>query len=127
MGFVEDQFRTLKMALELKMKQRIPSSHPVTAWLVEHTAWVLNKYHLGTDSRTAYGRLQGREGRERVCELGEVILWYVPKKMRAKLDQRWRYGVFLGRALGSDQNFVGLNSGNVVCARAIVRVVQNLR
>ena len=47
--------------------------------------------------------------------------------MRAKLDQRWRYGVFLGRALGSDQNFIGLNSGDVVCARAIVRVVMNLR
>ena len=126
-GIFEDQFRTLKMALELRMKQRIPSSHPVTAWLVEHTAWVLNKYHLGTDGRTSYGRLHGREGRERVCEFGEVVLWYVPKKMRAKLDQRWRYGVFLGRALGSDQNYIGLNSGNVVCARAIVRVVLNLR
>ena len=115
-GFFEDQFRTLKMALELRMKQRIPSSHPVTAWLVEHTAWILNKYHLGTDARTSYGRLHGREGRERVCEFGEVILWYVPKKMRAKLDQRWRYGVFLGRALGSDQNLIGLNSGNAVCS-----------
>ena len=126
-GIFEDQFRTLKMALEMRIKHRLPSAHPVTAWLVEHTAWVLNKFHLGDDGRTAYGRLHGREGRERVCEFGETIMWYVPKKLRAKLDQRWRYGVFLGRALGSDQNYVGVNSGDVVCARAIIRVVPNAR
>ena len=126
-GIFEDQFRTMKLALESKIKHRLPSSHPVTAWLIEHVAWVFNKFHLGSDGRTAYGRLHGHEGRERVCEFGETIMWFVPKKLRSKLDQRWRYGVFLGRALGSDQNFVGVNSGEVVCARAIVRVVPNIR
>ena len=51
----------------------------------------------------------------------------MPKKLRSKLDQRWRYGVLLGRPLGSDQNFIGVNSGEVVCARAIVRVVPSIR
>ena len=115
------------MALEMRLKHRLPSAHPVTAWLAEHTAWVLNKFHLGEDGRTAYGRLHGREGRERVCEFGETVMWYVPKKLHAKLDQRWRYGVFLGRALGSDQHYIRVNSGDVVCARAIVRVVPNAR
>ena len=54
-------------------------------------------------------------------------MWFVPKKLRAKLDQRWRYGVFLGRSLSSDQNYVGLSSGEVVYARAIVRVVPSIR
>ena len=108
-GIFEDQFRTLKAALETSIKHRIPSNHPVIAWLVEHTSWVLNKFHLGDDGRTAYGRLHGREGRERICEFGETIMWFVPKKLRSKLDQRWRYGIFLGRALGSDQNFIGLS------------------
>ena len=35
-GIFEDQFRTLKMAFEMRLKHRIPSSHPVTAWLAEH-------------------------------------------------------------------------------------------
>ena len=126
-GIFEDQLRTLKFALEAKIQHRLPSSHPVTAWLVEHTSWVLNKFLLGSDGRTAYGRLHGREGRERICEFGETIMWFVPKKLRSKLDQRWRYGTFLGRALGSDQNYIGLKSGEVVCARAIVRVVPNAR
>ena len=126
-GIFEDQFRTLKSALEIRLKHRLPVSHPVTRWLVEHTRWVLNQFHLDAEGTTAYGRLHGREGRERICEFGERILWYVPKKLRSKLDQRWRYGVFLGRSLSSDQNFIGLSSGEVVCARAIVRVVPSIR
>ena len=126
-GIFEDQFRTMKHALELRLKRRLPSAHPVTAWLVEHVAFVLNKYGLDATGRTAYGRLHGREGVENICEFGELVMWFVPKKLRSKLDQRWRYGVFLGRSLSSDQNFIGLNSGEVVCARAMVRVVPALR
>ena len=55
------------------------------------------------------------------------MLWYVPKKLRAKADQPWRYGVFLGRVLGSDQDFVGMRSGDVVRARALVRLVPAAR
>ena len=88
-----DQFRTLKTALKSRLKSRLASDHPVIAWLVEHTAYVLNKFAIGSDGKTAYGRLHGREGRERICEFGERIMWYVPKKMRAKLDQRWISGI----------------------------------
>ena len=54
-------------------------------------------------------------------------MWYVPKKRRAKLEPRWRNGVFLGRAWNSDQNYVGLLDGTVVRARALVRVLPSLR
>ena len=127
MGDYVGQLRTLKVALESRLKARMSSSHPVMQWLVEHTAFVLNSYALGSDGKTPYGRLHGREGRERMCEFGERIQWYVPKKMRSKLDQRWRYGIFLGRSMSSDQNFIGLANGDVVCARAIVRLVPSVR
>ena len=126
-GEFMDQLRTLKTALESRLKIRLSSSHPVTHWLIEHTAYVLNKFSLGPDGQTPYGRLHGREGQERICEFGERIMWYVPKKLRSKLDQRWRYGVFLGRSMASDQNFVGLANGDVVCARAIVRLIPETR
>ena len=127
-GEFMDQLRTLKTALENRLKIRLSSSRPVTHWLIEHTAYyVLNKFSLGSDGHTPYGRLHGREGHERICEFGEHIMWYVPKKLRSKLDQRWRYGVFLGRSMSSDQNFVGLNNGDVVCARAIVRLIPEIR
>ena len=97
------------------------------AWIVEHSAYLLDKYLLGTDRRTACGRLHGKETSERICELGERVLWSVPKALRSKLDQRWRYGVFLGRSISSDQNFIGLPNGRVIRARAIVRLVPEAR
>ena len=57
-----DQLRTLKTALESRLKVRLASSHPVTHWSIEHTAYVLNKFALGPDGHTPYGRLHGREG-----------------------------------------------------------------
>ena len=96
-GMFENQFRTLKSALKIRLRHRLPVSHPVTSWLVEHTCWVLNIFHFDSEGRTAYGRLHGREGHERICEFGEQIMWCVPKRLRSKLDQRWRYGAFLSK------------------------------
>jgi len=124
---VMDEVRTLKMSLELRVKGRLANDHPVMAWLIEHAAYLLNRCKLGTDGRTAYGRLHGKESLARLCEFGERILWFVPKKHRAKLDAKWRYGIFLGRAANCDQNYIGLADGSIVTARAIARLVPSLR
>ena len=55
------------------------------------------------------------------------VLWFVPSKLRAKADQRWRYGCFLGRSMGSDQNVIGLSTGEVIRARAMVRLTPEAR
>ena len=122
-----NQFRTLKAAFEGRLKQRVPVSHVVMSWMVEHVTYCLNRFMLGTDGHTAYGRLHGREGSERICEFGEHVLWYVPKKARGKLNARWRHGTFLGRSLSSDQNYIGLISGEVTVARAMVRMMPSMR
>ena len=124
---VLDLFRTHKAALEARIGKTIPLSHPIIFWLVEHVAHLLNKYGLDTDGRTAYGRLHGKEVHERICEFGEKILYYVPKKHRLKMDIRWRYGIFLGRAAHSDINYVALTDGTITQARAMVRLVGKCR
>ena len=122
-----DHIRVMKLALETKLNVKLPCSHPIMAWLVKHAAYLLNRCQLGTDGRTPWGRLHGKEASERICEFGERILWYVPKKTQAKLDVRWRHGIFLGRSLNSDQNYIGLDDGSVTCARAMVRLVPRKR
>lgn len=82
---------------------------------------------MGKDGKTAYGRLHGLETRELLCQFGETILWFVPKHLRDNADERFRYGIYLGRSIGSDQNFVWLFNGTVVRARAIVRLVPAAR
>ena len=124
---VEEQTRTFLADLEARIQVPIHSDHPILGWIVEHATYVLNKYLLGKDGHTALGRPQGKETSERICEFGERVLWFVPKAVRSKLDQRWRCGVFLGRSISSDQNFIGLPNGNVVRARAIVRLVPEAR
>ena len=47
---------------------------------------------------------------------------YIPKKRRAKLDQRWTTGVFLGTTMHSNENYIALTNGCVVRGRAITRV-----
>ena len=120
---------THKASLEarLGLSQPIPCSHPVIRWLVEHVAFILNRCQMDKHGRTPYGHLHGKDVKDHLCEFGETILWFVPKKTRAKLDHKWRYGTFLGRAMHTDANWVGLRDGSVVTARAIVRVVPRNR
>ena len=122
-----DHVRVFKLALEANINARIPAEHPILAWIVEHAAYLLNRCVLGTDGRTAWGRLHGKESTEKICQFGEKVLWYVPKKQRAKLDVRWRHGIFLGRSMSSDQNFIGLPDGSVTGARAMIRLVAKKR
>ena len=124
---LEDQVRTMKLALEARLKVRIPMDHPIMAWMVEHASHLLTKYHVGPDGRTGFGRLHGKEVRERICEFGERVLYYVPKKLRSKMDARWKYGVFVARAMHSDINCIALTDGSVTQARAMVRLVSGAR
>lgn len=124
---IEEFSRTLITALQTHIRVPLTMAHPLCHWAIQHAAYLLNKYRLDKDGHTAYGRLHGKETREHPCELGEKVLWFVPKALRAKADQPWRYGICLGRSLGSDQNFIGLPSGDVVRARAMVRLTVEAR
>ena len=124
---IEGQLRTLKSALETRIGARIPNTHPVLAWAIEYSAVLVSKYHVGEDNRTGYSRLHGQECSEALAEFGELVLYHVPAKFRKKLDPRWKYGVFLGRSLSSDEAFVGTRGGHVVRARALARLIPSVR
>ena len=49
---VEDLLRTLKSALEARIKCRIPADHAIMRWLVEHVASILNRYSINKDGVT---------------------------------------------------------------------------
>ena len=119
---VEDQIRVMKAALESRISARIPSQHPIMSWLVEYASVVLNKYSIQPSGHTAYQDLHGKKISERLVEFGEVVLHYVPKKRRHKLDCRWAIGVFLGTTMSSNESYIGLSNGSVVRGRALNRV-----
>ena len=61
------------------------------------------------------------------AELSEKIFYSTPRKGRAKMDLRWKLGVYVGSGWSSNEMFIGTKSGNVVKARSAVRVVEQSR
>ena len=96
-------------------------------WIVRHAALILNKFSVNPDGMTPYQFMHGRRAPDRFVELGERVYYSVPKKVRHKMDLRWRLGICLGAASSSNEFYVGLASGAVVKARSMVRVIASRR
>ena len=118
----EGLLRVHLLALERKLGHRVPSKHPLLAWLVEHVADVATKYLRGADGRTAYERLFGKQVHEEGLEFGEQVLWRkrASKDMNVLLEARWEEGLWLGRSWGTPHHRIG-DSDSVWEARAVQR------
>ena len=68
---LEEQVRTMLTALEARIHMAIPSSHPILGWVVQHAAYILNKYQHGIDKGTPFARLHGKETSEKLVEFGK--------------------------------------------------------
>ena len=62
---VEDLLRTSKSALENNIDTRIPADHPVSAWMVEHTASIYNRLVCTDDGTTPDQSLRGHRYRRK--------------------------------------------------------------
>ena len=125
---VEDQIRTVKLALEARIGARIPCNHPIMHWVVIHCADILNKYTLNKSSgMSPYEETHGQRPPERRAELGERVSYYTPKKGRKKLDPRWKLCIYLGHAENSNEVYVGVHNCNVRRTRTVLRVVSESR
>ena len=71
---VEQQVRVLKSSLEDRWKVHIPARHSVVPWLVEYSAFLLNRFEVGRDGKTAYERCKGKQAKTAGLEFGEAIL-----------------------------------------------------
>ena len=123
----EDMLRTYKSALEARMNEYLPCDHAVMYWMTEHTAHTYNKHFVQEDGRTPYEHSHGKPPNLKLLEFGEKVMWYVPKKLRPKMDLRWRLGIFLGQSQTSNESYIGLPNGNVVKTRSVCRIVQSGR
>lgn len=124
---VEDQIRVGKSALESKLKCTIPCNHPVVRWMVEHYFDVINKYSITQNCTSPCESLHGKKAAERRNEFGEIVYFSTPKKGRAKMDLRWKIGVYLGHDWASNEIDVAVKNGNVRKARSGVRVIETSR
>ena len=96
--FVQGQVRVLKLALEKRWVFQIPHRHSVVPWVVEYAAFLLNRYEVGHDGKTAYELLKGKRAQTLGIEFGEGVHWRMKQAKGAlgKLDSLWSDGVYLG-------------------------------
>ena len=121
---VAEQIRVVRSHLESRIKAKLPGTHAVTCWLVEHCADLLNKYQLGEDGRTAYHRLRGKSWRHEMVEFGEKVHYRVNLKSLShqyKLEGRWGEGFFMGIKWRTGESWIATDGG-IVKASAIRRV-----
>ena len=72
---VEGQVRTMILAVESHLGEKIRSDHNLIPWLVEYAAVLLNRGQVGQDGKTAYGRLKGKAASLPGMQFVERLLW----------------------------------------------------
>ena len=57
-GEVESQVGVTRLVVQNDFLVRILVTHPITPWLVMHCSFLLNRFQIGHDGRSAYERLR---------------------------------------------------------------------
>ena len=119
---VEAQMRVIRSAIEEKMEVKIGGKHAIWAWVAEYSSYLLNRFEVGKDGKTAYERCKGKKAKVLGLEFGEGILWKrrpIGGKL-AKLSCMWEDGIFLG-VKGTTEKIIVGDAGGIHRTRSIQR------
>ena len=89
------QLRTMKIGLKARLKCKIESEWAILQWMSELAPELINRCQVGRDGRTAYYRLQGKDGKMPIVEFGEQVMSKPPRGKRftrqMSLKDRWSF------------------------------------
>ena len=93
---IEDETRTFKDSLEDAIGERVPESHDILTWMVEHVASIDRRTAVGQDGKTPLERTRGRKGRDVMAEFAESVLYLplrgdIADRRKAKIDFEPRF------------------------------------
>ena len=118
------QIRTLREQVQQNYNLQIPTDHPLMAWAVRHSAYLINRFLIRADG---YQARWGRTHNAALCEFGETVMYMVPTpRQRPKLEPRFFRGTWLGKCTSTGESFVGVAS-RVVRARTVRRLAGEAR
>ena len=125
---VRGQYITMKCFLEDHIKKKLPITHPIWAWLMEWTAILINRYHVGKDHLTALQRHTGRSSLKQIAYFGEKVMYRILDNAHRvdKHEGRWETGIWLGVIPRTDEDLIGTPLG-VVKAAAVKRLGEKSR
>ena len=113
----------MRLCLEDRLQQQVPADHPLTSWLIEHVALLLNAQLVGTDGLTAWERARGRPFGMKLCGFCENVLWKQPPEgpqhdAEGNIGPRLKPGASVGYHRDSNSYRVMDQSGSVIKTRA---------
>ena len=116
-NIIKAQVRTIKDALDSRIGEKVHSGSTIMTWIVRYAAQLISRYSIGTDGKSAFRRIRGKECMVPVAEFGECV-WYKPHegvqpKAENKAEPRWRNGIWLGFEQGTNGVYIGTPEGVV--------------
>eukprot|EP00439_Symbiodinium_sp_Y106_P065852 s317_g10.t1 len=111
------KLRTLFSQLQESTGLKLTSESPMFTWCVKHAQWLINRYLIGSDGKTAYSRRWSREYNGSLCMFGEWIDAKLPigpisnKVKIPKGGSQWFSGVYLGKDTEADEVILGNANG----------------
>ena len=119
---IEGQMRTMKSALEDRLRTKLKPDDRVLMFLAEYAAHLVNRLEVGKDGKTAYERSRGKRATVIAVEFGERLLWRVRRVgKQEKMNARWDYGVFVGIRPESGEVLVAVKEG-IQAVRSVRRL-----
>ena len=128
---VTAQVRTLKIALQYRIKAEVTEADPVMHWMIEHACFIINRYSVGQDGMTPFERLTGRKWNRPLVEFGEVVQAKLAlrrrqqgaaRKQKMKLSHRSIAATWVGQVGRTGEHIVIKKDGQAVRCRTIRRV-----
>jgi len=103
--------RVVKGGLEDRWDAKIPDGHSIFAWMSEYCGFLLNRFEVGADGKTAYERLKGKKAKQQGIEFGEGVFFKKKRTRQSKDSTVWEDGIYLGVRAVSGEIIVGTKSG----------------
>lgn len=93
------QVRAMKSSLQERMKKEIDEKHPIWSWVARHGNFLMSRYRLGPDGRTAYERLKGKRWKRPMVTFGEKVHFRPLKsytKNQSDMAEQLKLGYYVG-------------------------------
>ena len=108
---IAGQVRVLRIEVEERWKIPVLATSPIMKYIIRHASWTTNRFQP-TRGTTPYQDIQKHPYRGTVYGIAEPVLLRVGDLSDiAKIDSRWRLGVWLGKEIESDEHIVVTKTG----------------
>jgi hypothetical protein len=112
-GSFEGVARTPRIALEMKVKDKISASDPVIPWLIRHAGHFITRCWVRPNGKTSYQMIKGRRSNVNLKEFGEAVWFRIPetKNLPGKFEPRWEDGIYLGFNIRTGEDLASTDRG----------------